>query len=284
MIRLDLHILFLAVVTALGFSPIAEAHYSPTLGRWAERDPVGPVDGPSLLEFCRSNPLARSDPRGLLSSAPGGQDVDTEACNNACKSAFDPKTDPQGYANCMVGCVNGQRGVDCFAYCLRFPDPIENASCLAGCNAGQGRQGGGCVVACPVQGGPPIVLAGACAVAIAVPEPLASKGAAVVIGTIICGCIAYELLAPPRHVPVDIPRIEPIRVADREGRSQRWKCTIKPRGVCPPQCQSRFIGVGATREIAERSAREQCYAAKCHQTLPEPYNCNCGHVTCWRLP
>ncbi|MBX3356723.1 MAG: hypothetical protein KF724_13595 [Phycisphaeraceae bacterium] len=186
--------------------------YIPPLGRWAERDPSGYVDGFNLEEFGRSNPLARSDPRGLQSSAPGGQSIDTGPCNDTCKRAYDPKIDPQGYANCMVGCVNGQRGANCFVYCLRFPDPVENANCLAGCNAGQGRQGGGCVVTCTRQGS--IVaphMAGACMlVAVKNPAKITPLGVAVsgTLGLVACGCMIYAIVHSEEIVR-NIPRVAP---------------------------------------------------------------------------
>jgi RHS repeat-associated protein len=39
--------------------------YSPTLGRWLERDPAGYVDGLSLYEYVRGGPIAAVDPSGL---------------------------------------------------------------------------------------------------------------------------------------------------------------------------------------------------------------------------
>jgi RHS repeat-associated protein len=39
--------------------------YSPTLGRWLERDPAGYVDGMGLYEYVRGGPIAAVDPRGL---------------------------------------------------------------------------------------------------------------------------------------------------------------------------------------------------------------------------
>ncbi|MCY2950517.1 MAG: RHS repeat-associated core domain-containing protein [Planctomycetota bacterium] len=40
--------------------------YSPTLGRWMQQDPMGYVDGMSLYEYVRSEPVASLDPSGLL--------------------------------------------------------------------------------------------------------------------------------------------------------------------------------------------------------------------------
>jgi len=39
--------------------------YSPTLGRWLERDPAGYVDGMDLYEYVRGGPIAAVDPTGL---------------------------------------------------------------------------------------------------------------------------------------------------------------------------------------------------------------------------
>jgi RHS repeat-associated protein len=39
--------------------------YSPTLGRWLERDPAGYVDGASLYQYARADPIRRFDPLGL---------------------------------------------------------------------------------------------------------------------------------------------------------------------------------------------------------------------------
>ena len=40
-------------------------NYSPTLGRWLERDPAGYVDGLNLYEYVESRPLTLVDPMGL---------------------------------------------------------------------------------------------------------------------------------------------------------------------------------------------------------------------------
>ncbi len=38
--------------------------YQAELGRWGQRDPRGYVDGPSLLEYCITNPVRHADPLG----------------------------------------------------------------------------------------------------------------------------------------------------------------------------------------------------------------------------
>ncbi len=44
--------------------------YSPHLGRWLQRDPLGYIDGPNLYEYVRSAPTVLVDPLGLM--PPGG--------------------------------------------------------------------------------------------------------------------------------------------------------------------------------------------------------------------
>src|SRR6266568_4230545 len=39
--------------------------YSPTLGKWLERDPAGYVDGANLYEYAVGNPERFTDPFGL---------------------------------------------------------------------------------------------------------------------------------------------------------------------------------------------------------------------------
>lgn len=41
--------------------------YSPTLGRWTSADPMGYVDGLSLYQYVKANPVNRLDPSGLKS-------------------------------------------------------------------------------------------------------------------------------------------------------------------------------------------------------------------------
>jgi len=76
MIRLDSFILCLAVVAALGFSPIAEAHYSPTQGRWVERDPIGYADGASLYQYAGGRASSALDPQGKQHEPPGILPID----------------------------------------------------------------------------------------------------------------------------------------------------------------------------------------------------------------
>jgi RHS repeat-associated protein len=45
--------------------------YSPELGRWLQRDPLGYVDGVNLYEYESGRPLKWTDPLGLMASPPG---------------------------------------------------------------------------------------------------------------------------------------------------------------------------------------------------------------------
>ncbi|MFH1418312.1 MAG: RHS repeat-associated core domain-containing protein [Planctomycetota bacterium] len=54
--------------------------YSPTLGRWLQRDPLGYVDGVNLYQYVRGNPLFSVDPFGLEGDDDCGDD-DEEQTN-----------------------------------------------------------------------------------------------------------------------------------------------------------------------------------------------------------
>src|SRR5205085_1804877 len=63
---------------------------------------------------------------------------------------------------------------------------------------------------------------------------------------------------------------------------QRWKCTTKPRGTCPAQCQSAFSALGPTKRTAKDASEALCQAAGCHTPGGQPHNCQCGHTWCHR--
>jgi RHS repeat-associated protein len=46
--------------------------YSPALGRFLQRDPLGYIDGPNLYEYARSMPTVLTDPLGLAAGVAGG--------------------------------------------------------------------------------------------------------------------------------------------------------------------------------------------------------------------
>jgi RHS repeat-associated protein len=70
----------------------------------------------------------------------------------------------------------------------------------------------------------------------------------------------------------------------RRRKTAKWKCTTKPRGDCPSQCQVVFVGYGATRDAAKAESEGSCQAAGCHTPGGTPFNCNCGHTTCTERP
>ena len=55
-----------------GLSHFRNRDYSATLGRWVQPDPVGYVDGMSLYEYVKSNPMNGTDPMGLQTAQDGG--------------------------------------------------------------------------------------------------------------------------------------------------------------------------------------------------------------------
>ena len=56
------------------FDPATEQYhvrhrvYSPEMGRWTRRDPLGYLDGMGLLQYCSARPLTEVDPTGLTSA------------------------------------------------------------------------------------------------------------------------------------------------------------------------------------------------------------------------
>jgi RHS repeat-associated protein len=67
----------------------------------------------------------------------------------------------------------------------------------------------------------------------------------------------------------------------------KWRCTVKPRGTCAPHCQI-IKGGGDTEAEAKRDATQACFATGCNTPGPptpaKPYNCQCSHPSCFRLP
>ena len=54
-----------AVVGVLGLTNAASAYYSPNLGRWISRDPIGERGGRNLAESMLNDPISIIDPLGL---------------------------------------------------------------------------------------------------------------------------------------------------------------------------------------------------------------------------
>jgi len=53
-----------------GFYYQGARYYVPWLARWSACDPAGPVDGPCVYQYCRSNPIGLRDVTGTLSAPP----------------------------------------------------------------------------------------------------------------------------------------------------------------------------------------------------------------------
>ncbi len=87
----------------------------------------------------------------------------------------------------------------------------------------------------------------------------------------------YRYLYPDDPVP---PPQTPQSPEPRSPQKKRlrWKCTVKARGCCPPDCGI-FSGEGDTKAEAEKKAKAACYSAGCEVHTVQ-YNCQCGHVTC----
>jgi RHS repeat-associated protein len=73
---------------AIGLYHFPFRTYSPRLGRWLQRDPLGYVDGVNMYAYARSSPTSLIDPLGLTSLLPG-----------APGSGYDPMLGPFGGDN-----------------------------------------------------------------------------------------------------------------------------------------------------------------------------------------
>ena len=77
--------------------------YSPTLGRWLERDPAGYVDGANTYAYLNSGPIGSVDPTGLFDAA-------------------------AHYYGTYIAAICAGRGVDeamSLAYYTQYPDQVE---------------------------------------------------------------------------------------------------------------------------------------------------------------
>ncbi len=61
-------------------------HYSPGLGRWLERDPIGTIDGTNTLQYTGSNPIQYTDPLGLAKASCDQQEEGCKADLNAWRA------------------------------------------------------------------------------------------------------------------------------------------------------------------------------------------------------
>jgi len=93
--------------------------YSPTLGRWLERDPAGYVDGANLYEALNSDPIGYVDPMGLQAgntttqpvAQPGGGNSTTQPVAQPPQVPFpqfpgDDRKEREAFARAMVNYYN----------------------------------------------------------------------------------------------------------------------------------------------------------------------------------
>ncbi len=108
--------LFNAEIHGSGLYTVRHRHYSPELGRWISRDPIGYVDGMSLYEYVSGTPLVRLDFMGLHFTDPNDPDC---GCG-----IYDPRSRFDEWLGCLFGCRRGQKGIqNCRAACgRRFED------------------------------------------------------------------------------------------------------------------------------------------------------------------
>lgn len=83
--------------------------YSPTVGRFLQRDPEGYVDGGNLYLYVRGTPLSSVDPQGTIAWAVvgciGGLVAPPGACTIAC--AQNPKWGTATtFSQCFKQCMN----------------------------------------------------------------------------------------------------------------------------------------------------------------------------------
>ena len=103
--------------------------YSPELGRWMQRDPLGYVDGVNVYEYVGSMPTAFGDPTGLTSVAPG------------TTPGWDPMN-PDGWHPPMIPPDDGEYGPDGMGPpAPPLPGPCGDGSGDGG--SGVGPDGGG---------------------------------------------------------------------------------------------------------------------------------------------
>jgi RHS repeat-associated protein len=92
--------------------------YSPTLGRWLERDPAGYVDGANTYAYLNSGPIGSVDPTGLFDAA-------------------------AHYYGTYIAAICAGRGVDeamSLAYYAQYPDQVHRFDALSLFKAWSGRR------------------------------------------------------------------------------------------------------------------------------------------------
>ncbi len=78
----------LAFSLVLVVSSVAQATYTPALGRWLQRDPAGYVDGVNLYQYVQGRPTNLVDPLGEDSNQPCNKRTKDQKCQAAANSAL----------------------------------------------------------------------------------------------------------------------------------------------------------------------------------------------------
>lgn len=93
-----------------GFTYHGARYYAPWLARWISPDPSGMVDGPNLYEYCRSNPIANTDPTG-------------RECNPEISTCSDPVDPSVPDAGALTSSYEDPSTAVCYADEPTMPDP-----------------------------------------------------------------------------------------------------------------------------------------------------------------
>ena len=86
----------LGLAALLIFTQTTSAEMMARMQRFAQRDPARYVDGPSLYRYCRAEPLATTDPRGLEPYTCGDSCSTCSSCQSGCATE-------NGYTECNGG-------------------------------------------------------------------------------------------------------------------------------------------------------------------------------------
>jgi RHS repeat-associated protein len=99
--------------------------YSPKLGRWLSRDPIGEKGGSNLYAFSKNNPLIYFDPNGFESQNMDG--ILKPVINNPLYHFIHAAEFTGGYVIAQTGATIGEIAMSWF---IRIPDAISGANIL----------------------------------------------------------------------------------------------------------------------------------------------------------